>query len=273
MSIVTVGTDTEVFLVDKGGLPHSVEGLIGGTKQRPLEIPHGALQEDNVMPEFNTDPVQDWYAFRYKIDHVLSNLEQRMMEHDLSVVIKASMEFPESMLRTKQAAVFGCDPDFDAWALSMNTPVNPKAVGNWRTAGGHVHFGVDRPLMPDEKTDIVRCMDIYLGLPSVFMDEDTVRRQWYGRAGAMRDKPYGGEYRVLSNFWIEDQSLTRWVFEMTTWCVENHDEVLSRTLSRIDHNDIIQAINHNDETAAREICSYLGVDQYLDTYFGDRYAA
>ena len=45
-------------------------------------------------------------------------------------------------------------------------------------------------------------LDMYLGLPSLIWDRDTKRRSLYGDFGAFRPKPYGLEYRVLSNAWL-----------------------------------------------------------------------
>jgi hypothetical protein len=43
-------------------------------------------------------------------------------------------------------------------------------------------------------------------------DKDATRRQLYGKAGAFRPKPYGMEYRVLSNRWLDSEPLMRWVY-------------------------------------------------------------
>src|SRR3546814_9474953 len=37
----------------------------------------------------------------------------------------------------------------------------------------------------------------------------------YGAAGAFRTKPYGVEYRVLSNAWLKDSKLMSWVYKNT----------------------------------------------------------
>ena len=63
-------------------------------------------------------------------------------------------------------------------------------------------------------------LDYYLGLPSLLFDPDTSRRKMYGKAGAFRPKPYGMEYRVLSNAWLKSPELIKWVFNNTKLAFE-----------------------------------------------------
>jgi hypothetical protein len=42
-----------------------------------------------------------------------------------------------------------------------------------------------------------------------------LRRELYGKAGAFRPKPYGVEYRVLSNRWLNSEALIRWVYNQS----------------------------------------------------------
>ncbi|MOA35237.1 hypothetical protein D3C78_1566850 [compost metagenome] len=58
-------------------------------------------------------------------------------------------------------------------------------------------------------------LDYYLGLGSLLYDPDVKRRTMYGAAGAFRPKPYGVEYRVLSNAWLKSEELMGWVYRMT----------------------------------------------------------
>jgi hypothetical protein len=90
-----------------------------------------------------------------------------------------------------------------------------------RTAAGHVHIGWKRS---NNKIDLrhfeasrllVKQLDYMLGVPSVLLDKVCARRMMYGSAGAFRPKKYGAEYRVLSNFWLEDKALMKWVFDST----------------------------------------------------------
>lgn len=62
---------------------------------------------------------------------------------------------------------------------------------------------------------VTQQLDFYLGLPSLLFDNDNKRRQMYGQPGSYRPKPYGVEYRVLSNKWLESDTLKRWVFRNT----------------------------------------------------------
>ncbi len=115
------------------------------------------------------------------------------------------------------AKELGCDPDFDGWTFNANPRPDP---GNnpIRTGAGHVHIGWTDGADVVDKDHFVQCarvarqMDYYLGIHSLIWDKDDTRRSLYGKAGAFRPKPYGMEYRVLSNRWLESEALTRWVY-------------------------------------------------------------
>src|SRR3546814_17499888 len=60
---------------------------------------------------------------------------------------------------------------------------------------------------------LTKQLDAFLALPSLFYDDQVKRRSMYGAAGAFRTKPYGVEYRVLSNAWLKDSKLMSWVYK------------------------------------------------------------
>ena len=128
-----------------------------------------------------------------------------------------SYEFPVYELEgVRYSQEFGCSPDLNVYTGMENE--SPEVQGGFRTFGGHIHVGGDN-LPPD----LVAAMDIYLGLWSVVMDSDTRRRSLYGKAGAYRKKPYGYEYRVLSNFWCDSKELVFEVFRRTQAAVNMKD--------------------------------------------------
>ena len=203
-----IGADPEVFLIDGNKKYISGIGLIGGSKEAPLVVGNGfAIQEDNVAAEFNIPPSQSARAFVANINKGLGFLEQRAKAAGLKLAFTPSVVFDEDQLQTDASRVFGCEPDLNAWTKKYNP--RPKAKDpNLRSAGGHVHIE-----SPSDPWELGRWCDIMLGIPMVLIDDDTRRRELYGKAGAIRIKNYPGiEYRTLSNRWLETDALKSWVF-------------------------------------------------------------
>ncbi len=78
----------------------------------------------------------------------------------------------------------------------------------------HIHVGYDNPKRATS-IELIKAMDLFIGLGSLKLDPDTNRRSLYGKAGACRFKPYGVEYRVLSSALINDGDTIDWVFNST----------------------------------------------------------
>lgn len=203
-----LGADPEVFLLKDGDFTSVIE-KIGGTKHHPLQIegmPKGfTLQEDNVALEFGIPPAKSSAIFVKYIQSVMKQGLNKVPEHQFSTL--SCVKFPKKELAHPFAQIFGCEPDFNAWTGEMNPrPIAPDP--DLRSAGGHVHLETDL----DPKL-MGQALDLFLGIPSLLMDiSGAERRKFYGRAGAIRFKPYGLEYRVLSNFWIFKPKLIRWVW-------------------------------------------------------------
>lgn len=225
--MITIGTDPEVFLKASNGDIIPAIGLIGGSKDEPLDIGIGSLQEDNVLAEFNIHPASSKEAFIDSVKAVMNVLSERAMVHKLSLSIQASHEFNIDVLEKYGDAAFrfGCDPDFNPYTRSMNPTIHPVEVGGLRSAGGHIHVGV--PLKDEEEAfKLAATMDIFLGVPSVLLDRDMNRRRLYGKAGAFRFKPYGIEYRTLSNFWLKSDELMGWVYDNTILAANSYKDVM-----------------------------------------------
>ena len=101
-----------------------------------------------------------------------------------------------------------------------------------------------------EAAQVARQMDFFLALPSLFYDDDVRRRSMYGKAGCMRVKPYGMEYRTLSNKWLGDDSLIKWVFNQVQAGMAALRE--GRIMDQI-YGNIEGIINNSDKKAAEKI--------------------
>jgi len=217
MSNVRIGSDPETFLMDKTGKYISSVGLIGGSKDKPMDIGNNcSVQEDNVTVEFNTPPTNNIEEFVNVVNYNLSWIARRAAELNLSVVYTPSAEFDNEQLGTREAQTFGCDPDFNAWNFSAANPRPNSKNQNLRSAGGHIH--IEAPDLDKEK--LIQAMDLFVGVPMLEFDNDSERRKLYGKAGAYRPKSYGVEYRTASNAWLQDDDKKRWVFNQTQKAVE-----------------------------------------------------
>lgn len=252
--MITIGADPELFLKDKLGKMISAVNLIGGTKEEPLplDVPGCAIQEDNVAAEFNIPPANNFEDFKRSIKYVVDHIESKVSQYGLQLARHvASHSFDSDQLMTWQAQVFGCEPDLNAWTKRENPrPVTDDV--NLRSAGGHIHVGTK--LNPIE---VVRSMDAHLGIPSLLLDTDVKRRNLYGNAGACRIKPYGPEYRTLSNFWIWDDKLIEWVWVGTNKAVEFVDK--GKTIPDDIGLHIQNAINNGDKDSLKICLEYLNV--------------
>lgn len=251
----SIGSDMEVFGMTKDGHPTALCGMIGGTKEDPVQIlglPQGFMvQEDNVALEFNipvcltrSEFISSFRIMRQQTTKILNSLH-------LMLSLESSYSFDKSELIHPNALIFGCEPDYNAWSMKENR--KPESIDpNLRTCGGHVHVGSDMDMVIG-----VRNMDLMLGVPSVLLDDkpsSIARRELYGKAGAMRPKPYGFEYRTLSNFWMFSDELVKWVYNQTYNSCNN-----TLNISISEGKRIQNCINTGNKKEAQEIINNYGI--------------
>ena len=137
--LVLIGADPEVFVSQGCNIVHCID-LLGGSKDAPFVVQGGALQEDNVLFEFNVDPTADPVMFLSHIRDVMAQGESILFMSALRLTPKVSSHVynPEVMASFPEKAFeFGCTPDYNAYGGGINP--SPTAVNEClRTAGGHV---------------------------------------------------------------------------------------------------------------------------------------
>jgi hypothetical protein len=251
---LTIGADPEVF-AKKDGEYISAHGLVPGTKENPFPVQNGAVQVDGMALEFNIDPAGTEQVFCHNVATVMKQLKDMAgVELAADPVATFDQEYFDS--QPEEAKDRGCDPDFNAWTGRQNDKPDSD-LPIW-TGAGHVHIGfLDE--VPDNHHAICcafgQQLDFYLGLPSLAYDTEVQRRSLYGAAGAFRPKPYGLEYRVLSNAWVSTEELTRWVFRNTVKAFESMQNPLVAK-----YGDIQNVINNSWTETARQICTAEGIE-------------
>jgi len=145
-------------------------------------------------------------------------------------------------------------------------------VGMQRFAAGHIHVGYDTSTVPPDI--MAKFLDLSLGLSTLHLDKQGARRQFYGVPGLFRAKPYGVEYRTLSNFWLRSTLDTggegTFLSYLARGCVDlaeraQNDTVSLRELYRVcPWADVKTAIETENVEMGRKILDFMhGLDPGL----------
>ena len=251
---VTIGADPELFLINsKTGKVVSSIGIIPGEKGNPYrsdDMPEGyGLEIDNILAEFNIPPVTTKEGFIEAMTYMKNYIKKFIKAKDssLDILCKASMMVDEDQLQSSEAKMFGCSVDYNAYTEEPN----PKPKGectNLRSAGFHIHIGYDNCNV-DTSLELIKYLDMYLGIPSVLRDDDTKRRSLYGKAGCFRLTPYGLEYRVLSSYFLSNKITLTWVWNGICKAIKAYNE----GYGLIDPELVQKAINESDKELAEKL--------------------
>lgn len=219
-----IGADPELF-VKKDGEFVSGFGMIQGTKDEPFKVDKGAVQVDGMALEFNIDPAENEQEFIDNLNAVRKQMGEMVAGYELSNSPVAVFSHDIMSTQPKEALELGCEPDFNAYTGE----VNPRPDGNagFRTGAGHIHIGWTNDVDPHHPDHFEACrmlvkeLDAVLYTQAVQWDGDERRSELYGKPGAFRPKPYGVEYRVLSNAWVGNECVTRYIFQVVHKAFQN----------------------------------------------------
>jgi hypothetical protein len=274
---ISLGCDPEFFFADRLGQ------ILGSEKV----MKSGAIGEkgasqvviDGVQAELNPLPSSCREQLAHQISICFQNLQAQL---GLGVVVKVDplVEITQVELDSlsEGSKVFGCAPSINIYDGESKIKVDPKKYLK-RSAGGHLHLGnyyqnylsemynsanyqsaydcakrTEKALknMPDIMVPI---LDIVVGNTCVMLDRfegNKERRANYGRVGEYRVKPYGIEYRSLSNFWLRSYPLMSFVTGLARFAVHlveqstpDNDYVKS-IFDAVPREDIVKAVNTND---------------------------
>lgn len=256
-SLIPIGADPELLLQNKTGDFIASCGLFGGTKDNPLPLTKDiAIQEDNVAIEYNIKPTFRAAGWLSQHTEAIDLIQKLANNHGLSISPATSASFKTENLGDSRAWIFGCDPDYNVWSCQTN-PRPFSEDENLRCVGGHIHIGIGTGYSNKRKIILGRLCDLLIGVPLATYDKDLKRKSLYGKAGAIRFKPYGIEYRTPSSIWLHTEELTDFVYHMALSAASN---ILSSThfipihQFLLQHETaIIRVINHGDPTLQKEL--------------------
>lgn len=219
---ITLGTDMEFFVKKDGKIVPS-QGIIPGTKQEPVQLTeHILMHRDNVLGEFTVKPATTPEEWVKNIKDAKKVVYEVCRDLNIEPVFMSHYNFDMADLLDPECLTFGCSPDYDATTNKANNPPDAWIIGGSRSAGGHIHIGYDNPT-EEMNCRIVRFMDVLVGslLRAKEGDLGNRRRELYGKAGCLRHKPYGVEYRTPGPEWFAAGAAThKSIFELAARAVE-----------------------------------------------------
>ena len=259
-SNITIGADPEFFVSINNKLV-SAHGMVEGNKENPYPVECGAVQVDGMALEFNIDPASTSEEFCTNIKTVLAGLRE-LVPSEVSFEIQPVAEFGKDYIeqQPEKAKELGCEPDYNVYTGEINP--TPDNNAGFRTAAGHIHIGIDRDLDDVERKKLVILCDLFMGLPSLSYDKDTKRRELYGKAGCYRTKPYGIEYRTLSNAWLKSKELQHLVYSQAVSAAEYINEFVEvfkyiYEKTGIYYTELDDIINNSDAVKAATVLNCL----------------
>ncbi len=282
-----LGCDPEFFFADKKGNIVGSEKVL--TKNDKIDR---GLVIDGVQAELNPGASYCRQLLAGNISSCFRCLRDALRNRGIDVTVKidslVDISRRELDSLSEGCQVFGCDPSTNIYNEGENKTstikVDPKQYLK-RSAGGHIHLGnayvnyldkkyaqTDPDIDPSylryhelakriesalkSKPDImVAILDITVGNTCVLLDRsagNVERRENYGRAGEYRLKPYGIEYRTLSNFWLRSYQLMSFVTGLCRFAVHVVSEstpennYVEAFLNAVPREDIVRAINENN---------------------------
>ena len=138
---ITIGADPELFIYNTSTKTVvSSIGIIPGEKGnawRDLDWPEGfGLEIDNILAEFNIPPCTTKEEFENNIIFMKKYIRDlvKKVNPNYDIRCRASYVVPDDQLQSKEAKLFGCSIDYNAYTEESN----PKPKGentNLRSAG------------------------------------------------------------------------------------------------------------------------------------------
>ena len=241
MNKYLIGSDPEIFIINKKNEIASGIGIFGGTKEEPINIGNGcSVQEDNILVEFNIPPTNRYEEFVNSINYAKDYIETILIPLDLRLHFSSSERINPSILKDDKAKVFGCAPSYNAINQNMsiaNFEFLTESEQLVRSSGFHIHIGYEEP-NEEYSERLVMCFELFVTLSLLNKDVDLHnRRMLYGLIGDCRMKEYGVECRSLGGYFLKDEETIRMVWEGTLEAIKFAEE---SNLSNDKLRDMIQ---------------------------------
>ncbi|HVI40762.1 MAG TPA: hypothetical protein VM577_08890 [Anaerovoracaceae bacterium] len=256
--MLSMGCDPELFFRSNGR-------IIGSERIIPEDglgnnLWSNRVVRDGIQLELNPVNATSVRFLGTNLGSCFELLQRRLIGRNVDISFDGVVEVEREELDalSEKSRVLGCAPSRNIYGLK---PISVDARKYMkRSAGGHLHIGLDYTSIydkrsVDERNRLIPLLDIFVGNTCVLLDRDpnaAERRQNYGRAGEYRLPKHGVEYRTLSNFWLRNYTIFSMIWGMVELAVGILQETLvtsndleSELVRIVDIDRVIDAINLN----------------------------
>ena len=278
----TIGSEK---ILPKDGISSSPEGNVTYGAENNKNT--GKTVIDGVQAELHPRASTCREVLASEIALCFRSLKDTLQAKGVKVVVAPLVDVSQNEIDslTPQSQVFGCEPSRNIYQNAEESSIKVDAKKYLkRSAGGHVHLGnyyanvlneAARNLTPGDREyggrfaiatrtekvlkqmpeTLIPILDIIVGNTCVLLDQNEgniERRANYGRVGEFRVKPYGMEYRTLSNFWLKSYPLMSLVYGLARFAVHlveqstPENDYVAALMGAVNRDDIIKAINENN---------------------------
>lgn len=272
----TFGTDPEFILVDEKGNPKSAIDVICHGKKNRLEKDGDFFFYDNVLAECTVKPARSREEAVENVGRSLRNLSELVGKYRITTI--SSAKFCEKEMNHPESRETGCNAEYCAYEMCAVSPEKTKKIfknSNFRTAGGHIHLGTDLGKSHEICVMLVRMLDLFLGVTSLFLDgrkSSSKRRKIYGSAGRYRQPKYGVEYRTLGNFWLASPILVELVYDICSLVIRLTEEGVYKEFWDVDYEKLNsdEFWNQGGDPASCHVCRGYDVNVLRKMFIEDR---
>lgn len=282
MEFAMLGGDPEFFVANKKGKilpadkflpskykPYKVNAI---SDSKDKEWQKNRIYFDGIQAEMAVAPCTCREDLLSNFYNCLRGAERKIGTNQIILKPSVKVDFKTIEEADPEARIFGCDPDFNAYTLTQNTPEMDASRHPYRYAGGHIHLGIIKNYLeeipenqrviamePEGHIRLVKFLDVMVGIPALLLDNvpgSKRRRSKYGKAGCFRPTPYGIEYRTLSCWWLKSPITASLVYGLArmAWslCIQKLDEEV-REAAGCAEEDIRGILDSGDVKAATKL--------------------
>lgn len=233
------------------------EPILVGDNKDGIKVYH-----DNVLLEVAFNPFYSKHEMIERYRNVFLGVK-KVLGDRYRIISKASHVYNDDELQHPKALEAGCSPNFNAYTVAPNPPV--QFNGGLRSAGCHFHCGAKHLLDFDTRLNAIKLMDIFLGVPSIIFNPDKTekqRRMLYGGPSEHRPTSFGLEYRPLSPGVIRSPETAELTYDLVTYSLSQLPKA-TKILESIDTNIVQKAIKDCDKKLARVVMNKVKLPKTL----------